>query len=188
MSYSAVGTMYATAGFGVTDGGLPPAIINVRTLQQVLIRKGFNVGPAGADGKWGDRTISAISSALGVAAGYEFQAERLATTVSAPESLWRRLNEMPDRPVGTGTGPSGERSREAPAVTTTTPTTTTPEDAPVDDPGSGFVMPDWAPYAIGGAALLGVGGFFLWKGRGRRPAAVAANRRRRRRSSRRSRR
>lgn len=175
---------YATAGLGATGG--PTVTLDVRTLQRVLIQKGFNVGSTGADGTWGTRTLSAISSALGVEAGYEFRnvsGERGSQTVQAPEALWRQLNAMPDRPPGTGTG-AGGRSREPAKTTTTTtrPSTTIGPSTLPDENGYESSGMDWGqawPYAAGAAGLLALGGFFLWQGRRKR--AVAANRRRRRR-------
>lgn len=179
---------YATAGLGATGG--PVVTLDVRTLQRVLIQKGFNVGATGADGTWGTRTLSAVSSALGVEAGYEFRSvagARGAQTVQAPEALWTRLNAMPNRAAGTGEG-AGGRSREAAKTETTGGSTTIgpstlPDEPPMVDEGI-----DWGatlPWVAGTGALLAIGGYFLWSGR-RRRKPVTANRRRRRRRRRRS--
>jgi hypothetical protein len=207
-----MGTMYATAGLG-RGGPLnysPPwrprgflsfqglggsasrtITVDVRAVQRTLIAKGFNVGRTGADGTWGTASLSAYSSALGVEQGYALgapQGPRGSQTITMPEEYWLRLNQMPNRAAGTGSG-GGGASREQPAAPTPTAPRPTPSTEPIVEPDqvdTGFAMPEWAPYAIGGAALLGLGGFFLWQGRKKRsraatPAPVAANRRRSRR-------
>jgi len=179
--YAAAGlgqTMYATAGLGSkassgasSGASLPKAI---RLVQQALIDKGFSVGATGADGAWGRNSRAGYDRALG--AGSSAQTRVDGSNLILPEAHWHRLMSMPNRqapvtpPSGGGASPSGGGSSPAAAD----PTLLEPIDAGTD------WMSYW-PYAAGGAAVLGLGGFFIWKGR---KARMQKNKRRRRRSSR----
>jgi hypothetical protein len=56
-----------------------------------------------------------------------------------------------------------------------------PDESSIVEPSEGepggIAVMDWLPWALGGAALLGVGGYFIYRGKKK----VKANRRRRRR-------
>jgi hypothetical protein len=221
MSYKAMGTMYATAGLGLGPKGYAPpwrpsgfhsfqglgayntpTSLSVRVVQRGLIAASVSPSPGAADGIWGPRTQASLSAWLTTEAGrHRLSASTIrstfggiparARTITLPNALASRLEQLSGgyrAPTPTAPRPSGGSS-----------STSTPGGGaePILEPGdTGFAMPEWTPYALGGVALLGLGGFFLWQGRKarRRPAkkaapaaALAANkrRRRRRRSSRR---
>jgi hypothetical protein len=142
-----------------------PTSISVRSLQQLLLQKGFSVGPSGADGRWGTNTEGALTSALGAPAGRSISAG--ATEVDIPTAELDRIRALPDRPVGTAQ-PSAPRP-DVPEVPI--------EEPPVRDEAGEAAM-QILPWAIGAVALLGIGGYFMWRSR-RAPRYATANRRRR---------
>jgi len=171
----------ASSGGAVTElpaidieGTVPQDTVNVRQLQTVVKSKGFN--PGTIDGKWGPNTSGALNQAA-QEAGRPLRAGEAVgsadkTAVTLPTAVWSAVQALPAR-----TAPVGV-THSAPAITVT-------DIAPELEEGG---LPDWLPWGLGAAALLGVGGYFVWRGRKKRGgarAAVAANRRRRRRTSRR---
>jgi hypothetical protein len=154
------------------EGTIPTSTVSVREVQTVVRSKGFN--PGTIDGKWGRNTAGALNQAAQAASRPLRSGEAVGsadkTSVTMPTAVWTAVRGLP-----AGTAPS-RPAAPAPAVTVT--------DIAPEIEGEGFGVPEWLPWTLAAAGLLGVGGYFVWRGRkkgggGRR--AVAANRRRRRR-------
>lgn len=138
-------------------------------LQRLLLQKGFSVGSAGADGVWGPATTSAYQRALGgTDPAVNVSADR--RTVTVWKSHIDHIQALPDQPA-----PSPTRSAPSPA----------PAEPPADMMPEGIPLKNWLPWTAGAVVLVGIGGYFLYKGRKRRVAANRRRRRRRRRTSRR---
>lgn len=140
--------------------------MTTREVQNLLLQKGFSVGSSGADGVWGPATSSAYERALG--------GKDPAVSVSADKrevTVWEsHLNHIRGLP-----------NQAVPSETRVSPTAA-PTEPPADLMPDGIALKQWLPWTAAAVALVGVGGYFVYKGRKKR---VAANRRRRRRTSRR---
>lgn len=160
------------------EASVPKSTVSVRELQTVLLSKGFN--PGTIDGVWGRNTAGALQQASRAASAPALEegdavgsADKRSVTL--PSAVWAAIRALPNRAAPRQAAPP------AAAITVT--------DIAPEIEGEG--LPSWLPWGIGAAALLGVGGYFIWKGqkRGGRRRRVAANRRgrkrRRRRTSRR---
>jgi len=199
-------------GLGAYD---TPTPLSVTVLQRGLHAAHASPPPGIVDGAWGPATRASLSAWLTANAGqHRLSASRVRDSFSAlrtgsrsvtlPNALASRLEQL----SGGYRAPSGGSHTTSGGSRTTTSggSRTTTNDSGggsssepgTSDDGSGkgggaadggFALPTWTPYAVGGAALLGLGAFFLVQGkRARRPAKrapVAANRRRRRSSRRR---
>ena len=126
---------------------------DVVVLQAMLQERGFDPGPI--DRVWGNRTRSALFSALG----------EVPFTVSVDKhqvwllsSDWGRLQRLPLR--GAGPGPVTDEADGSASIV-------------ADEP-------NYLPWVLGAGGLLAVGGWYMWRGK-----KMKRNRRRRRRSSRR---
>lgn len=149
------------------DSDSTPMEVPVVELQRLLLQKGFSVGSSGADGVWGPATTSAYQRALGgTDPSVNVSSDR--RTVTVWKSHLDAIKALPDNPT--------------PSPTRTAPTRA-PAEPPADMMPEGVPLKAWLPWTAGAVALLGVGGYFLYKGKKRK---VAANRRRRRRRRRRT--
>lgn len=159
-------------------GEVPKTTVSVRDLQTLLRSKGFN--PGSVDGVWGRNTSGALMEAAQAARYGDGSRVRLSAdqvigsadrrSVRLPMAVFEAIQRLPGRPVASAP------SRPAPARSES--------DIVPDLETDGVPLKRWLPWTAGAAVLLGVGGYYMWKGRkgGRR---VAANRRRRRTSRRR---
>lgn len=151
-----------------SGAGFSFELVNARVMQNVLMARGFSVGSSGADGVFGSNSVAAMNAALraaGLGTGeYSVEPDRRGITISG--TALARIQALPTRSLPA-----------APASSPTyTSSSTSPEDIfPDIDSGAG-TLPAWAPWAAGATALVGVGGFFIYRARQRK---VAANRRRR---------
>jgi hypothetical protein len=131
------------------SGGFSAQVMSVRDLQNLLLRKGFSVGPTGADGLWGRNTAAAYQRALGGAdPAVQVSADKREVTVW--ESHLQHLRALPDNPAPT------ER-RTAPRRAPTMP----PQDMFPDEGGG---IPDWLPWVIAAGGIAAIGGYFVWSG------------------------
>lgn len=170
MSYSYNQVVYAAAGLGSeSDLVLTP----VAWVQRALWGGGQNPGPV--DGKWGPNTMAALRASMGAPVLSTIQAngrtlEALAT--GATQITLPYIMVMADTPGNlhdyhsryrstAQSEPSGSGPR--PSI----PSTVTNGEQPATSAGGGTDMP-WLPWAIGGVAMLGIGGFFVWQGTRRR--------------------
>jgi hypothetical protein len=141
-------------------------------VQRALIRAGFSVGGAGADGVFGTASRAALDAALsriGISAPYTVSSDR--RSVSIPANVWSAIQALPARALPSGGGGGG--GRPSPEVTPPPPP---PEDEAAI--GGGFLSSPW-PWVIGGVALAGAGAWLLLSPSPK--SAMAMNRRRRRR-------
>lgn len=149
-----------------------PVTLSVRQLQRGLVRAGYDIGPTGVDGRWGDDTQGAlrrfIEDEFPDAEGDElYEVDTAEQVLLLFQPFWDRL-----RNVEPGSGGETQSSRRRRPIDhpSSTPDPRTPagdDEASVaqdleEDEGSSW----WkSPWLWGGVALVSAGGLAYWLSR-----------------------
>lgn len=188
MSYKGLGTGFDISHAGApykgmlglgAENGVPMDTVSVRSLQKMLLRKGFSVGSTGVDGIWGPRTKQGFEAACASenlladrAFCKDLQVSPGKRHVKVPSVLYKAMQDLPDNPLP---DPAAGTKDPGAAATALTPTM-------FGDGEDGKVWP-WV-VGIGSGALL-LGGLWWWYQQEQQARPVTPNRRRRRRRRRR---
>ncbi|MFK7990889.1 MAG: peptidoglycan-binding protein [Sandaracinaceae bacterium] len=141
-----------------------PVTIQLRQLQNALIRAGYDVGRTGADGRWGSNTQGAFSRFLqredrGGTGRIQINQSVSPQMVLMEQSVW---NALVNAPAGSG----GERQSRpttrpsTPTTTTSTPSTGGSTSSPASEVDLGEEEAAWyeSPWLLGGIALTAAAG------------------------------
>lgn len=132
-----------------------PVTLQVRALQQALVRAGYDVGPTGVDNRWGPNTQAAFRrflSAIGHSGEPPIEVYEATQTLALETAVWNRLGA-----AAPGSGGERQSSSSSGGGGTRTTSTTDPGSA-VEQLDAEAAAPWWqSPWLWGGVALVVTG-------------------------------